>query len=317
MLNTEDNMKKKRWWEILLPAVVVLNTVIIFMLIGSAKPESEKIIVESKTMFKSVEIPHLATFAGERVPLERFDVVESLDRELIVNSYFHSQTIRLIKLAPRYFSIIEPILKEQGIPDDFKYLAVAESSLDPSAVSYAGAIGFWQFMTGTAKDYGLEINNEVDERYHVEKATYAACKYLKDAYEKYGDWTMVAASYNAGMRGVERQMERQKSETYYDLLFVSETQRYVYRIIALKLILENPKKYNFDISEEEKYPLIPTKEVEIKTPVTDFADFAHQYGINYKLLKEFNPWLRQSYLTNPAGKKYVIKIPILNLTGQS
>lgn len=303
----------KKGWRIILSLVLVINIgVVIFLISGSANPETqeaEKVGYISK--FRSVEIPDSATFAGERVPLERFDVKEALDRELIVNSYFHSQTIRLIKLAPRYFSIIEPILKEEGIPEDFKYLAVAESGFDPRAESYAGAIGFWQFLRGTAQDYGLEINGEVDERYHVEKATYAACDYLKDAYERYGNWTMVAAAYNAGMRGVERQVERQKSTNYYDLLFVEETQRYVFRIIALKLVLQNPERYNFIIGDEEKYPIIPTKDVEVSGKVDDFADFAHVHGINYKLLKDFNPWLRKTYLNNSAGKKYTIRIPVL------
>jgi len=304
----------KKGWRIILSLVLAVNVgVIIFLISGSANPEApEAEKVEYISKFRSVEIPDSATFAGERVPLDRFDVKEALDRELIVNSYFHSQTIRLIKLAPRYFKIIEPILKEEGIPDDFKYLAVAESGLDPRAESYAGAIGFWQFLRGTARDYGLEINAEIDERYHVEKATYAACDYLKDAYEKSNNWTMVAAAYNAGMRGVERQVERQKSTDYYDLLFVAETQRYVFRIIALKLVLQNPERYNFIIGDEEKYPVIQTKEIEISGKVDDFADLAHEHGINYKLLKDFNPWLRQNYLTNTSGKSYTIKIPLLD-----
>lgn len=304
----------KKGWRIILSLLLVMNAgVIVFLVMGSTTSEEPQTNnTEIPVKFRSVEIPDSATFAGERVPLERFDIKEALDRELIVNSYFHSQTIRLIKMAPRYFTIIEPILEEEGIPEDFKYLAVAESGLDPRAESYAGAIGFWQFMRGTAHDYGLEVTAEVDERYHVEKATYAACDYLKDAFEKYNSWTLVAASYNAGMRGVERQMERQKSTDYYDLLFVEETQRYVFRIIALKLVLENPERYNFIIGDEEKYPIIQTKEVEVNGKVDDFADFAHEQGVNYKLLKDFNPWLRQAYLTNTSGKSYTIKIPLLD-----
>lgn len=307
----------KKGWNIFMSLVLAFNVgLLVFFISGSSEPEDPEAPETGKAeyipKFRSVEIPDSATFAGELVPLERFDVKEALDRELIVNSYFHSQTIRLIKLAPRYFAIIEPILKEEGIPDDFKYLAVAESGLNPRAESYAGAIGFWQFLRGTALDYGLEVNAEVDERYHVEKATYAACDYLKNAYEKYNSWTMVAAAYNAGMRGVERQVERQKSTNYYDLLFVEETQRYVFRIIALKLVLENPDRYNFIIGDEEKYPIIPTKEVEVTGKVDDFADFAREHEINYKLLKDFNPWLRQNYLTNTTGKNYTIKIPLLD-----
>lgn len=312
-----DSMKKKLWWKNIIPVALVAGFVVILWVISSAMPENEPESVTKKTVFRSVDIPDSAFFAGERVPLERFDVREALDRELIVNSYFHSQTIRFLKLAPRYFQIIEPILNEEGIPDDFKYLAVAESGLDPRAESPANAIGFWQFLSGTARDYGLEVNSEVDERFHVEKATRAACDYMKDAYQKYGNWTMVAASFNAGMRGVDRQVERQKADNYYDLLFVEETQRYVFRILALKLVLENPERYNFIIGDEERYPFIETKEVEINGKVEDFADFAKKHNINYKLLKDFNPWLRQTYLTNSSGKKYVLKIPLLNGQGEN
>jgi len=305
-------MKEQKWWRFLVPVVLVVNVVVIWFVIGSAKPENKPVVVEPKTEFRSPPMPDSVEFAGEWMPLDRFDVYESLDRELLSNAYFHSQTIRFIKLAPRYFSIIEPILKEKGIPDDFKYLAIAESGLDPRAVSPAHAVGFWQFMKGTAMQYGLEINNEVDERYHVVKSTYAACDYMQDSYEKYGNWTMVAASYNAGMRGVDRQIDRQKTDSYYNLLLVEETGRYLYRIVALKQILENPEQYNFIIPEKEKYPIIQTRSVEITGSVEDFADFAHEQGINYKLLKDFNPWLRQSYLKNPTHKKYIIEIPVLN-----
>ncbi len=303
----------KKGWRILLSLVLVINIGVVFFLIsGSANPDNPaNTELDKPVQFQAITIPDTVSFAGEPMPLERFDVRESLDRELLVNSYFHSQTLRLIKLAPRYFTIIEPILKEKGIPNDFKYLAVAESSLNPRAVSPARAIGFWQFLSGTAGDYGLEVNREVDERYHVEKSTYAACDYMLDAYEKYGSWTLVAASFNAGMRGIDRQLERQKADDYYDLLLVSETSRYVFRIAALKLILQNPEKYNLIVNNEDKYPVIPVKEVEVSGPVEDFADFAHQHNINYKLLKDFNPWLRQAYLTNSSGKKYTIKIPIL------
>jgi hypothetical protein len=215
-------------------------------------------------------------------------------------------------LAPRYFPVIEPILKSKGIPDDFKYLALAESGLNPRAVSPAGAVGFWQFLNGTAKDFGLEISTEVDERYHIEKSTYAFCDYMRTSYNKYGNWTLAAASFNGGITRVQRQMERQKMNDYYKLLFADETQRYVFRIAALKLILENPEKYNFVIGENEKYPVIKTRDIEINGPVNDFADFALKNGINYKLLKDFNPWLRDDKLTNAARKKYTVKIPILN-----
>lgn len=305
-------MRKRKWWRFLIPVLVLVNVVVILMIIGSAKPESSQTIVEVKTEFSSPVIPDSVEFAGEWMPLDRFDVKESLDRELLSNAYFHSQTIRLIKIAPRYFSMVEPILKEKGIPNDFKYLAVAESGLNSRAVSPAHAVGFWQFMKGTALQYGLEVNNEVDERYHVVKSTYAACEYLLDSFKKYGNWTLVAASYNAGMRGVDRQIERQKTDSYYSLLLVEETGRYLFRIAALKLIMENPEQYNFNISEEEKYPIIKTRNVEITGSIADFADFANEQGINYKLLKDFNPWLRESSLKNPSHKKYIVEIPVLN-----
>lgn len=305
-------MNDLKWGRIILPVFILAQVVIIFMLISSAKSESEQISSEIKTGFKAVKIPDEVFFVGEKMPLEQFDVREALDRELLSNAYFHSQTIRYMKLAPRFFPVIEPILKERGIPDDFKYLAVAESGFNPRAVSPAGAVGFWQFLKGTGQQYGLEINNEIDERYHIEKSTVAACKYLLDAYNKYGNWTLVAASYNGGMARVQSQQFRQKITGYYDLLFVEETQRYVFRIAALKLIMENPEDYNFYVSEEEKYPIIKTREVEISGPVKNFADFAIEQGINYKLLKDFNPWLRDDKLTNATGKKFKVKIPVLN-----
>jgi membrane-bound lytic murein transglycosylase D len=306
-------MNRKNRWRILLPVIITAKVgIIIFLIMGSATDQKPEIVrLKTPAAYKSVEIPDTVSFAGELVPLGRFDVRESLDRELLVNSFFHSQTLRFIKLAPRYFAMIEPILKEKGVPEDFKYLAVAESGLNPRAISPARAIGFWQFLSGTARDYGLEVNSEVDERYHVEKSTYAACDYMLDAYKKYGSWSMVAASFNAGMNGIDRQLKRQKTNSYYDLLLVSETGRYVFRIIALKLVLENPAAYYFDVSEEEKYPVIPTRSLDITGSVEDFADFAYEQGINYKLLKDFNPWLRQSYLTNIRRKTYRIKIPVL------
>lgn len=301
-------------WSIFLPLIISAKVIIVyFLILGSSTSEEPQIIrMEVPVAFKAVKIPDSVTFAEETVPIERFDTRESLDRELLVNSYFHSQTLRLIKLAPRYFSIIEPILEEKGVPDDFKYLAVAESGLNPRAVSPAHAVGLWQFLATTAKEYGLEINSEVDERYHIEKSTYAACDYLLKAYRKYGSWATVAAAYNGGMAGVDRQMKRQNNEVYYDLLFGEETSRYVFRIIALKLIMENPEDFNLLVTNEEKYPVVQTREIEVNGHVNDFAAFAMEHNINYKLLKDFNPWLRENKLTNANRKKYIIKIPILN-----
>jgi len=255
-----------------------------------------------------VALPQEVEFAGEPVPLELFDVREALDREMLINTYFHSQTIRLIKLANRYFPEIEPALKANLIPEDFKYLAVAESGLT-QAVSPAKAVGFWQLLSGTAREYGLEVNEEVDERYHVAKSTEVACRYLIESYKKYGSWTMAAASYNAGRKGVDRQVERQKTEEYYDLLLNEETARYVYRVVSFKLIFENPEAYGFHLSVSDLYPKIPTYEVEVDSTIADFADFASAHGTNYKILKYLNPWLRETRLTNSGRKTYHIVLP--------
>ena len=304
-------MKNKRWWKFVLPLVIGIKVVVIVIALSALKSDDQASLIVDETEFTAIKIPDKVSFAGEEMPLNQFDVREALDRELLSNAYFHSQTIRYIKLAPRYFPVIEPILKEKGIPDDFKYLAMAESGLNPRAVSPAGAVGFWQFLSGSAKEYGLEVNTEVDERYHVEKSTYAFCAYLRESYNKYGSWTLAAASYNGGMARVQKQMIRQKMQNYYDLLFAEETQRYVFRITALKLVLENPKRYNFVIDEEDKYPLIKTREVKVDGSINNFADFAIANGINYKLLKDFNPWLRDDKLTNASHKKYTVKIPVL------
>jgi hypothetical protein len=304
-------MKNKKWWKYVLPLIIALKVVIVVVALSALKSDDQSGTAEDETIFTTVKVPDNLTFAGEEMPLDKFDVREALDRELLSTAYFHSQTIRYIKLAPRYFPVIEPILKANGIPDDFKYLALAESGLNPRAVSPAGAVGFWQFLDVTAKEYGLEVNKEVDERYHVEKSTVAFCSFVRESYNKYGSWTLAAASYNGGMARVQKQIARQKMNNYYDLLFTEETQRYVFRIAALKLVLENPKRYNFVIDDEEKYPVIKTREVKINGPVNDFADFAIENGINYKLLKDFNPWLRDDKLTNSSGKTYTVRIPVL------
>ena len=256
----------------------------------------------------SIPLPDELDFAGENVPLDYFDVRESLDQELLVNTYWQSQTLLFIKRANKFFPEIEKILAKNNIPDDFKYLALAESELK-NAVSPSGAVGVWQLLKGTAKDYKLEVNNEVDERYHLEKSTEAACEFIQDAYELFGSWTMAAAAYNVGRRGLTTQVNRQKQDNYYDLLLNEETGRYVYRILAIKLILENPDNFGFHVREQDMYHPIPTFEVEVDTAVTNFADFAEEFSINYKVLKYFNPWLRDSFLTNKTGKKYYIRIP--------
>ena len=263
---------------------------------------------KAKTEVGARYYPSKMDFAGEKTPLHLADVKERFDRELIVNANLHGSMIIITKRANREFPIIEPILKKYGVPDDFKYLAVAESAL-ANATSSAGAKGFWQFMPATAKEYGMEVNDEVDERYHLIKSTEAACKYLANAKEKMGSWTLAAASYNGGLAGVNRQITSQGETNYYDLLLTEETYRYVFRILALKEIMQNPVMYGFTYTKEELYTGIPTKKVEVDSSIPDLAAFAKEQGINYKILKIHNPWLRDKKLTNTSGKKYVIEIP--------
>ncbi len=256
----------------------------------------------------AIPMPESLNFAGEPVPVENPDIKERMDRELLVNTYWQSNALLLFKRAHKYFPIIEPILKEEGVPDDLKYLAVIESGLT-QAVSPARATGFWQILKATGKEYGLEVNDNVDERYHVEKSTRAACEYLKKSKERFGNWTAAAAAYNAGNYGVSRRFEEQNVNDYYDLLLGEETGRYVFRIIALKEILKNPKKYGFNFTEDDLYTAVPTYKVEVDTAVTDFVKFAERFNINYKLLKLHNPWLREMKLNNKSRKKYYIEIP--------
>jgi len=293
------------------PFFQALSIVLFLPLVSCSNSERSNQLPDSAGthLFTPVELPEKLDFAGEKVPMEYFDVRENLDRELLSTVYFHSQTIRYIKNAPRYFSIIEPILKSNGIPKDFKYLCVAESGFDVRAYSPSKAAGLWQLLESTAKENGLEVNNEVDERYNIEKATEVACKMFNSAYQKYGSWSLVAASYNGGRAGLDQKIASQKVKSYYDLLFVEETTRYVFRILALKMVIEDPEEYGFSIRKKELYPIIETKNIEVNGPVTDWARFAIEKGINYKILKMFNPWLRETYLRNPTRKKYTLKIP--------
>lgn len=259
---------------------------------------------------ESYPIPQNAFFAGEKVPIHRFDIRERYDRELLSNTYFHSNTILLIKRSNRYFPIIEPILKKNNIPEDFKYLALIESGFQPRVVSPAGAAGIWQFLRSTGKEYGLEVNSYVDERYHVEKATEAACKFLQSGYDKFGSWTLAAASYNIGKSRIAKELNRQGSETYYNLLLPEETSRYVFRALALKKIMEKPFDYGFIIYKEDLYPPLQYEEISITTAIDDVISFAKEHNTTYYMLKEFNPWMRDTYITNNSGKEYVIKIPL-------
>lgn len=257
----------------------------------------------------ALPIPEKMDFAGEAVPLHLPDIRERMDRELLVNAYWQSNGLLLIKRANKFMPVIEAIMKEEGLPDDFKYLAIAESGL-LDLVSPAGAAGFWQFMPATAKEYGLEVNGFVDERYNLEITTRAAAKYLISAKEHFGNWTLAAAAYNAGRNGVGRQILRQKTENnYYDLLLNSETSRYVFRILAIKEVMSNPKSYGFHYNEADLYKPIPVNKVKVDTTIEDLVDFSKEHGINYKILKIHNPWLRDTKLPNNSGKTYYIDIP--------
>ncbi|GGX14924.1 murein transglycosylase [Aquimarina muelleri] len=298
-------------------ALVFLGVVFTFgILVNATQDSAEKPLVQKVLEKKlvsdynvyAIPMPDNLNFSGELVPIENPDIRERMDRELLVNTYWQSNGLLLFKRANKYFPIIEPILKEQGIPEDFKYLAVIESGLT-QAVSPAHATGFWQILKGTAKEYGLEVNQNVDERYHIEKSTLVACEYLKNAKKRLGSWTLAAAGYNAGVAGVNKQLDRQDAKSYYDLLLGEETGRYVFRIIAVKEILSNPKQYGFNFSEKDLYTHIPTFNVLVDKPISDFNEFAKQYAINYKILKLHNPWLRETHLNNSTSKEYLIQIP--------
>lgn len=267
----------------------------------------QSLIIENYKIY-SMPMPKDANFSGEHVPLENIIVKEALDKELLSNTYWHSNTFYLIKRANRWFPTIEKILKEEGVPDDFKYLAVIESGL-LNVTSPSGAKGYWQFMPATAKGYNLELSNEVDERKHIEKSTRAACQYLKEAYKKFDNWTLAAASYNMGKTGLLTRLQNQKADNYYDLLLNAETARYVYRIVAVKYILQNPKNYGFNVRPEDMYPPYETTSILVDSSVTSWVDFAISQGTNFKTLKEINPWLTADGLTNTSGKVYNILLP--------
>jgi len=289
----------------------IRNVAIAVMLIGLSGifvySTTNKIVVTEKR--EVVGLPLEIDFAGEKTPLHIADVRERLDREMVINTNLHSSTTLILKRANRAFPVIEPILKKYGVPDDFKYLAVIESGL-ANVVSPSGARGVWQFMPLTAKEQGMEVNDFVDERYHLEKSTEAACRYLLDAKNKFGNWTLAAAAYNGGMGGINKQLTNQQVSDYYDVLLTEETSRYVFRILALKEIMLNPGKYGFEIPNEQLYHSIEVKKIEVDSTITDLATFAKEQGINYKILKLHNPWLRDKKLENKSKKSYTIEIPI-------
>ena len=255
-----------------------------------------------------LDIPKNLNFAGEVVPQTDFSIKESLDREFLVNTYWHSNAMLLFKRSNRWFPVIEPILKKNNIPDDFKYVALIESHLT-NAISPRGATGFWQLMETAATHYGLEVSEDVDERYHVEKATEAACQYFNDAHAKFGNWTLAAASYNLGMTGIQNHLQNQQVSSYYDLSLNEETGRYVYKVLAIKSMLEDPVAYGFDLKEKYLYYNIPTISFKVDSSITDLTRFTIKKGYNLKILKLFNPWLMTNKLKNPTKKTYIIQFP--------
>ncbi len=308
-------MKLKRW--LLIPALILSGAALIYLFSNSTEKNDKITEDEYRRAFHrhykifAAQMPANLNFAGEKVPLNRFDVREGLDRELLVNSYWHSNTQLMFKRAFRYFPVIDSVLKANNIPDDFRYLAMIESGLQ-NVVSPAGASGFWQIMKSTGIDYGLEINHQVDERYHLIKATEAACRYLQEAKERFGSWTLAAASYNMGRGATARELNEQQVDNYYDMYLNPETARYVFRILAVKTIYEKPTHYGFYFRKKDFYPPLITKTVETSQSNINLVEFATTHGMPYKILKLLNPWLRSDRLSNPRGNTYQITVPAEN-----
>ena len=298
----------------ILTAFVLAGTIIIILSIAQSfkgineKPVGSHQATDTLYNIKSFNLPDDVTFAGEKMPLDNFDTRESLEREILTSAYRHSSTILIIMRANRYLPLIEKILKKNNVPDDFKYLVAAESEYS-NMVSPAGATGFWQIMPETGREEGMEINTVVDERYDVEKSTQFACDYFLRSYEKYGNWTLAAASYNGGRNGIDEQIDIQHERNYYDLLLTAETARYIFRAVAYKLVISDPQNYGFKIAKKDLFPELKYYEVKVDTSITDFTEFAKKFGTNYKMLKILNPWLRKPYLTPKPHKEYQIKIP--------
>lgn len=298
--------------RVLLFANVFLVMALGLLFVTSFKGDDEKSggTASPEQVVRSINLDKDFDFCGEKLPMNNWDVRQRLDAELLRNVYFHSQTILAVKRANALFPLIEPILKEESVPNDLKYLAVAESALS-NAVSPAGARGVWQFMKGAADGYGLEVNGEVDERYHLEKATHAACKYLKKEKERLGSWTLAAAAYNGGPGRIAEEMAKQRAKSFYELnLAADETMRYPFRIVAIKEVMENPEQYEYVIEKDHLYqPITEYRTVEVKGSIANWGDFAREHGTNYRMLKLYNPWLVDSKLTNKMGKPYQIRLP--------
>jgi hypothetical protein len=305
----------RRLGALLGAAVALLTVGVIYLYFnGKEKKEQQEPVTEVMTFVEGmnyampVPLPDTADFAGELVPMDIFYVREQFDRELTVNTYWHSATLLILKRSTRWLPVIEPILAKNGIPDDFKYLALIESGL-LNVVSPSGAVGYWQFLEKTGKEYGLEINKEVDERYHVEKATEAACRYLNKSYAKFSSWTLVAASYNAGQNRIDDVIGDQTTRNFYEMYLNDETSRYIYRILAMKYICRDPVNYGFKLEKGDYYDPLETKPLVVKETISNLPLFARQQNTSYKMLKEMNPWLRSDKLTVKLAEEYVILLP--------
>ncbi len=290
--------------------ILSLTILIVFIFLSFAISKSRFLTngKESSYNIYSISIPKKVSFAGEEMSLDEDDLIERMDKEFLVNTYWQSNTILLIKRANKYFPQIEKILISEGVPTDFKYLALIESGLQ-NVTSPSGAKGFWQIMKTTGKEYGLEINGNVDERYNLSLSTRLACKYLKKAKDKFGSWTLAAAAYNRGINGVQNKIKNQNQTAYENILFGEETKRYVFRIIALKNIIESPESFGFYIKEEQMYKPIKYKEIKIDIPLNNLSEFSKDLGLNYKNFKIHNPWLLENHLNNKSRKVYTISIP--------
>ena len=301
-------MKKLSVVALILASLALVGEAFIFATHKDRSEEVHQQAIRSDYRIYSPSIPDSLKLCGERVPLEIYYVREGLDRELVSNMYYQSNTLFCIKRAARYFPTIERILKEERVPEDMKYLCVIESGLQ-CVSSPAGAQGWWQFMKATGQKYGLEVNDDVDMRNHLELSTRAACRYLKELKARFGSWSAAAAAYNCGENGLERRFANQKQKSYYDLYLNRETSRYVYRILALKLIMQHPQNYGYFVRRCDTYPEIPTTEVELSGQNVDIVQFAIGNGTSYKMLRELNPWIATDTFKNKAGKTYKVLIP--------
>jgi len=306
-------MKKLSIAAIVLSVLAIVGEILIC---ASSREDSEEVLqraISNNYRIYSPILPDTMSFAGEKVPLSTYYVHEGLDLEVITNMYRHSSTMLYFKRANRYFPIIEPILKKNGIPSDFKYLCVIESGLT-NATSPAKAQGFWQFIPSTGANYGLTVNDEIDMRNNLTASTEAACKYIRSLYNKFHSWTAAAAAYNCGENGLARRISKQSTDNYYDLWLNSETSRYVYRILAMKLIMQNPQKYGFHLRQCDLYPPIPTRAATLSGQNVDLYEFARSNGTSYKMLRMLNPWIQTDVLKNKSNQKYMVQLPVKNGT---